>query len=70
MIGELNLGGIFISPLLLCMLMAFFIRIGVSWLIDKAGGYRFIAQRTLFDSALFLLLTGGVFTVLRLMTTP
>ncbi len=70
MINELDILGIYVSPLLVCMVSAFFLRILVSKLILKLGFYRLIAQRPIFDAALFISLTGLVFHLLALITTP
>lgn len=70
MINELNIDGVFVSPLLLCLVAAFFARLGLSRLFSWAGLYRLIAQRPLFDTAMFLLLTGAFFYALKLSTTP
>ncbi|WP_440893360.1 DUF1656 domain-containing protein [Aeromonas dhakensis] len=70
MIGEINLDGIYISPLLVCLISAFFLRLVVSRFLDWVGAYQLIAKRPLFDTALFLLLTGVCFYGLRLLTTP
>src|SRR3546814_6962532 len=48
MIGEIDIAGIFISPLLLCLLVAFFARLLVSRLLDALGSYRIVWQRPLF----------------------
>lgn len=68
MIGEVDLAGIFVSPLLLCMVAAFAVRMLLSRLLDAAGFYRLVWQRPLFDTALFVILTGGAFLGLRLLT--
>lgn len=68
MMGEIDIAGIFVSPLLICMLLAFSLRIIVSRLLDCAGFYRVVWQRPLFDTALFLILTGAAFQGLRLLT--
>jgi len=68
MIGEIDIAGIFISPLLLCMIVGFAIRLLLSRLLEAAGFYRAVWQRPLFDTALFLILTGAAFIVLRLVT--
>lgn len=70
MIGEINIDGVFVSPLLLCLVAAFFVRLGLSRLFERVGVYRLIAQRPLFDTSLFLLLTGAFFYALKLFTTP
>jgi hypothetical protein len=68
MIGEINLDGIFVSPLLLCLVGAFFLRILLSSLLNFIGFYRLVAQRPLFDTALFLILTGLFFNGLNSLT--
>nr|SAY46376.1 Uncharacterised protein [Serratia marcescens] len=70
MIGEINVDGIFISPLLLCLVFAFFLRIMLSSLLNSVGAYRFLAQRPLFDTALFLILAGLIFYGLEFLTLP
>ncbi|WP_066765311.1 DUF1656 domain-containing protein [Sphingobium sp. CCH11-B1] len=68
MIGEVNIVGIFLSPLLLCMAAALIVRFVLSRLLDAAGLYRFIWQRPLFDTALLIVLAGLAFAVLRILT--
>jgi hypothetical protein len=68
MIGEIDIAGIFISPLLLCMVIGFAVRIMLSRLLEAAGFYRLVWQRPLFDTSLLLILTGAAFIVLRLVT--
>lgn len=70
MIGEINIAGVFISPLLLCMVAAFFGRLIVSKALEALGLYRHIYQRSLFDTSLFLLLIGVAFVTLRVLTSP
>jgi GH15 family glucan-1,4-alpha-glucosidase len=68
MIGEIDVAGIFLSPLLPCLLVAFLARLLVSWAIGIAGFYRIVWNRPLFDLSLFLVLLGVAFTSLRLLT--
>ncbi|MFX4086873.1 MULTISPECIES: DUF1656 domain-containing protein [Sphingobium] len=69
MIGEIDVAGIFFSPLLLCIVIGFAARLLASRLLEIAGFYRFVWQRPLFDTALFLILTGGAFIVLHDLTS-
>ena len=69
MIGEVDIAGIFVSPLLLCLAAGFLARLLVSKLLDAAGLYRFIWQRPLFDTSLFFLFAGATFLALRIATT-
>lgn len=68
MIGEIDIAGIFVSPLLLCMAIAFAVRIIVSRFLEAVGLYRIVWQRPLFDTCLLLILTGAAFIVLRMFT--
>ncbi len=68
MIGEIDIAGVFVSPLLLCLIMAFFVRLLTTRLLDRIGVYRFIWQRPLFDLALFFLLLWLAFAGLYMMT--
>jgi hypothetical protein len=69
MIGEIDVAGIFLSPLLPCLLIAFFARLLLSRVLSSTGFYRIIWNRPLFDLSLFLILLGVAFTFLRLLTT-
>lgn len=69
MIGEIDLAGIFLSPLLLCVLAAFFGRMLLSWALSFAGLYRLVWNRPLFDLSLFLILLGAAFACLRVLTS-
>ncbi len=64
MIAELDFAGVFISPLLLCLVIGFFGRIALSRLMNALGLYRHVWHRTLFDLSLFLILTGVAFSAL------
>ncbi len=69
MIGEIDFAGIFVSPLLACMIVALVLRVALSRVLEATGFYRLVWQRPLFDTSLFILLIGCVFAVLRLFTT-
>ncbi|WP_020161902.1 DUF1656 domain-containing protein [Cycloclasticus pugetii] len=58
MIGEIDIAGIFISPLLLCLLSAFIGRIMISTLFEKVNIYKVVWHRPLFDMSLFFILLG------------
>lgn len=68
MIGEIDIAGIFISPLLLCLLSAFVGRIMISSLLEKANIYKVVWHRPLFDMSLFFILLGISFKSLSLLT--
>jgi len=69
MIGEIDIAGVFISPLLPCLLVAFMARLLLSRFLGSVGVYRIIWHRPLFDLALFFLLLWLTFTGLRLITS-
>jgi hypothetical protein len=58
--GEIDVYGVFVSPLLVLGLAA----LAVSWplrrLLDRAGFYRWVWHRALFDLALYVLVLGGL----------
>lgn len=60
MISEMNLLGIFVPALLVYAVVAFLLMKGISLLLAGLGAYRFVWHRPLFDSAIFILLLGGI----------
>lgn len=68
MIGEIDIAGIFISPLLLCLLSAFIGRIMISTLFEKTNIYKVVWHRPLFDMSLFFILLGISLKTLYLIT--
>lgn len=58
MIGEINIDGVFISPLLLCLVCAFFSRMALSWTLNAVGVYRWVAQRRCSTPPCFLFWPG------------
>ena len=68
MIGEIDIAGVFFSPLLLCAILGFAMRLLLSRVLESISFYRLVWQRPLFDTALFLILTGTAFLALRLVT--
>uniref|UniRef100_UPI0035CC88D2 DUF1656 domain-containing protein n=1 Tax=uncultured Sphingomonas sp. TaxID=158754 RepID=UPI0035CC88D2 len=69
MIGEIDLGGVFLSPLLLCLVGAFGARLGLSWLLARAGLYPVVWNRPLFDLSLFIILVGAAMLLLRVFSS-
>lgn len=69
MISEIDIAGVFISPLLLCMLIALIVRLLLSWGLDRLGLYRAVWHRPLFDVSLFFVLLGISFETLKFMTS-
>ncbi len=60
MIGEINLLGVLLPPLLVWIGVALLVSAALRWVLAKAGAYRFILHRPLFDLALLVALTGLV----------
>lgn len=69
MIGELDVAGIFFSPLLLCLILGFAGHLLLAGLLESVGAYRFVWQRSLFDISLFVIVTGVAFLLFRYFTT-
>jgi Protein of unknown function (DUF1656) len=63
MISEVNIYGMFVSPMLLwvgaALLLSALVRRALAW----SGFYRFVWHRPLFDLALLVILLGGVVAV-------
>ncbi|MHB1285911.1 MAG: DUF1656 domain-containing protein [Leptospirales bacterium] len=53
---EVNFFGIFLSPLLVWSLLAYFLLVAVRAGLGHFGLYRFIWHRSLFDLSLFILI--------------
>jgi hypothetical protein len=70
MIGEFNLGGVFIPTLMLWAVIALAISLPLRALLDRAGVYRFVWHRGLFDIALVLALWGVVSATAAHFTFP
>ena len=68
-IGEIDFGGVFLSPLLLCLIGAFAVRLGLSRLLTRAGLYPVVWNRPLFDLSLFIILVGVAMLLLRVFSS-
>jgi hypothetical protein len=62
---ELNVYGVFVSPLLPCALVSLFIAMGLQRLLQMTGLYRVVWHRPLFDFAMFVILLGGMTALAR-----
>jgi len=60
---EINILGVFVPALLVCAAVAFGLKEMVCRVLLGLGAYRFVWHRPLFDSALFVLLLGGIVLV-------
>jgi hypothetical protein len=60
MIGEIDLQGVLVTPLLAWMFIAYALSIPIRKVLSWIGFYRLVWHRALFDVSLFFVLTGGV----------
>ena len=60
MTGEINILGVFVPALLIWALVAFGLRMLVCQALLRAGFYRHVWHRPLFDTAVFVVLLGLV----------
>jgi Protein of unknown function (DUF1656) len=63
MIHEVNVYGLFVTPMLLWTIIALAITAMLRRLMASAGLYRFVWHRSLFDLALLVTVLGGVTAV-------
>jgi hypothetical protein len=59
-IGEIDISGVLLPPLLVWVGVALVISAGLRWVLGKLGAYRYVWHRPLFDLALLVILTGLV----------
>jgi hypothetical protein len=57
---EVDVYGLFVSPLLAFGVVALPVAFLIRRLLDRLGFYRWVWHRALFDTALYLLVLGGV----------
>ncbi len=60
MTGEFDIGGVFLSSVLVTALIALGLNFVLRRLLAWAGAYRFVWHPALLDTALFFILWGGV----------
>jgi Protein of unknown function (DUF1656) len=63
MIGEIDVYGVFVPPLLLWVAASLPIVALLRRLLARVGWYRFVWHRPLFDLALLIIVLGGVVAV-------
>jgi hypothetical protein len=66
MSGEFSLYGVFIPTLFVLMLLAFVVHSGLRLLLLKVGAYRHLWHPALFNLALYVLVLGGLFELMRI----
>ncbi|GAB3044863.1 DUF1656 domain-containing protein [Stenotrophomonas tumulicola] len=65
--GEFSLHGVFIPTLLGLMLLAYVVNTGVRVLLQRTGAYRLVWHPALFNLALYGIVLGLLFHLLRWM---
>lgn len=60
MTGEIDLAGVYLHPLLLAALLAFPAAELAGWALSRAGFYRLVWHRGLFDVAMTVVLWAGI----------
>jgi hypothetical protein len=56
MIGELDIYGVFVPPLLLMVIVAMPLAAGLRLVLTRLGAYRFVWHRPLFDLSVFVVI--------------
>ena len=64
MITDFDFFGVTVSPLLICLLVAFAARVAVSRVLSSAGVYKWIWHRSLFDLSIYIILVWVFFNLL------
>ena len=62
---ELDIFGVFVPDLLVWTVVAFFLGVLVRRVLSEIGFYRLVWHRPLFDTAVYVLLLGGVVALAR-----
>ncbi|MFT4249297.1 MAG: DUF1656 domain-containing protein [Pseudomonas sp.] len=65
MFGEFSLYGVFVPTLLALMTLAYLLTSALGYLLGRLGAYRHIWHPPLFNLALYIVLLGGLFSLLR-----
>jgi Protein of unknown function (DUF1656) len=60
MIGEINIGGVFIPSIVIWSIIAFVILYLIRRILAYYQCYQWIWQQALFNTALFIILLGGI----------
>ncbi|WP_119681066.1 DUF1656 domain-containing protein [Indioceanicola profundi] len=60
MTGEYDLAGVLVAPMLVWALLAFVICLGIYRVLGAVGAYRFVWHRSLFNTALYVLVLGTI----------
>jgi len=60
MIGEINLGGVFVPSIVLWCIAALIILLLIKKILARYYFYRHVWQHTLFNFAIFVIILGGI----------
>ncbi|OYY04884.1 MAG: hypothetical protein B7Y73_03090 [Acidocella sp. 35-58-6] len=60
MIGEIDLYGVLLPPLLVWLALALLLSALLRWALNRAGIYHYVWHRPLFDLAILVVLLGGI----------
>ena len=60
MIREIDLLGVYVSPMLAFMAAALLLWLALRRVLERLGAYRYVWHRALFDVALYVVLLGAV----------
>ncbi len=69
MIGELDVGGVFLPTLLVIMIITYGVFLLVHGVLNRVHFYRLVWHRALFNVALYAVLLGAVDTLCRNLMT-
>ena len=69
MIGEIDIFGVFVPAVLVLMLIAYLINLALRTVLARAGFYRFVWHRSIFDLGIYVLVLGLVVVVSRRLIT-
>ncbi|WP_445936748.1 DUF1656 domain-containing protein [Pseudoalteromonas sp. N1230-9] len=61
--NEIDIFGIYVSPMLICIISAFLLRIFLSRVMQRIGIYKLISHKPIFDTAIFISLVGIIFNL-------
>ncbi|AJZ62234.1 hypothetical protein OI25_5180 [Paraburkholderia fungorum] len=63
MIGEIDIFGVFVPAVLVLMFVAYLINLAIRTVLARAGFYRFVWHRSIFDLGIYVLVLGLVVVV-------
>lgn len=64
MTTDFDFFGVMVSPLLICLLVAFVARVAISKVLSAMGEYKWIWHRSLFNLSIYIVLVWGFFNAL------